>query len=189
IEPIKKNVYKVKGNHNWWIIKCYREDIKNKIWSLSNLLKEEASFVTFVPFPNEKLWLEDRQGQYWCLMPYRDGEGFSFKKEEDRLDAIQLLQQFHEKMNGNKIGYIRQKSYLEKLENRYNRFIQTKNVFTRHNQYYFFKKVDKQLQNMLQKLRRLPWDNLEYKAMRRRTIIHGDCASHNFICQSDEHIY
>ncbi len=189
IIPIKKNVYKVKGNHQWWIIKCYREHIKNKIWLLSNLLKDEESYVTFVPFPNEKRWLEDRQGQYWCLMPYRDGEGFSFHKEEDRFAAIQLLKQFHEKTNGNKIGHIKHKSYIEKLENRYYRFIQTKNIFTRHNHYFFFKKMDKQLQQMLRKLRRLPWDNLEYKALRRRTIIHGDCASHNFIRQSDEDIY
>jgi NAD+ synthase len=188
IIPIKKNVFKVYSENKWWIVKCYSKNVR-KLWSLFTQIEDRELNISFTPFPNGQYWIEDTFGQKWCCMPFIEGRRLFFDQKEDRDAAIERLNHFHNQAVGVRINGQRKRSYSKKMEHRYDRFVKTKQLFIQHNLLLFFNKIDKQLKTIMEFAKKLNWSKMEYKAERRKTVIHGDSASHNFIRSKDGNVY
>ncbi|GAA0483386.1 hypothetical protein GCM10008986_05560 [Salinibacillus aidingensis] len=182
--PVKKNVFKVYAESQWWIVKCYHSHAI-KIWSLFLQIEDQKNFVSFVPFPNGERWIKDSLGQYWCLSPFIEGRKLNYTYHEDRLAAINLLQDFHDTAKGLPIKQTKTKPFLQKSTERYRRFLRTKDIFTQHQATLFYQNIVKQTRDILERMEKLKWRKIEEKANRKRFIIHGDNAGHNFIRNQD----
>ncbi|MRG88237.1 protein kinase family protein [Salinibacillus xinjiangensis] len=180
IVPIKKNVYEVFDGNQWWIVKCYHRKM-SRLWSLFSYLDDESNFIISYPFPNGKRWIEDQKQQIWCMYPYVEGESLSYKNDKDRKSAIHLLQDFHHESKGIVIHQTKPISYLTKLEERQKRFSRTKNIFFQHNALFLYQNIMKYTEELWTPIKKLKWTELEKRAKRKKYIIHGDSASHNFI--------
>ncbi|SET67564.1 NAD+ synthetase [Salinibacillus kushneri] len=184
IIPVKKNVFKVYAENQWWIVKCYGSNAL-KVWSLSLQIENRNHFVTFVPFPNGERWLKDSAGQYWCLSPFVEGKKLNYNNHEDREAAIELLQQFHTITKGLSIKQTKPKPFIQKTEERYKRFLRTKDIFVQNQATLFYNKIVTQTNKLLKSMEKLKWRKIEEKAKRNRFLIHGDNAGHNFIRNSE----
>jgi NAD+ synthase len=181
ISPVKSKVWKIKAYGQWWIVKAFQRKTAYKLWSLFLQLPQETSFVRFVPFPNGEKAIEDFQGYLWCLMPFINGEVFQFTDNTDRKKAIQLLTSFHHKASGLKINVSPPRSFLDKLESRIKRFMNTKDIFISQGSFMFYQKAEKDLIQKLETMGKWKWGKLEQSARRKKILIHGDSAQHNFI--------
>lgn len=191
ISQIRKQVYKVKAESFEFILKgfsSYHQLILQK--DFLTALKREGFQKTYSYYPVEKeppLLFE--RNYYGCLEFIRPSKKeFTFKQQQDRLDGLKLLSQFHE-VNETLVkqytGNIPSFDQLGKWQERTITFMNNLPVIR-----YF---VQKEIINEM-----LIWADWSLKGIERelglfetgkKVILHGDVAHHNFLRNKDKEIY
>ncbi|WP_216647481.1 hypothetical protein [Bacillus sp. THAF10] len=187
-EEWKKHIMKIDTNKGMFVVKGYKEkDDLDTMISVINLLQKSGSvnLSMYHPFYDQQYILQVDH-LYWTLSQYLPPKRiFSFVKQEDRVDGLRLLEDFHfqaknifsqtnlsipkEKMMSKwKHRLIQFEDNLPLLEKWFNPTTISEIVYYSH----------------------VSLEKLEPVCTKTEdTILHGDVASHNFIRSTDNKVY
>lgn len=185
----KQNVIYLETDQGNKIVKSYESKSKLRTqieFSAHMREKKFAAFSSFESYPNGINMIE-WNGRYWGIMPFIYSQPtlrFHFYNETNRHEGLKLLQTFHNSVSGSGnpvLNRIPRFSLREKWISRLEQFVQNGPVIMP----YIGKQVyDDLVASGLDYFSYCFADTLsqlENEAFVKGKVIHGDCASHNFI--------
>ncbi len=187
---IKHSVYLLDTDRGLKILKGYKRQEKiQRIYEFLNQMMDHSVnyVVNYEWFPTGELVCEDEQ-VYWTLQPYVQCERkFTYKKKKDRMDAIELLHDYHDvskKVSEDNRFSFDTYSLIQQWSQRLKVF-QTNfpmlQMYMSTSQIMSIISWSEQALNYLKKYEKEE-DELG------QAVIHGDVASHNFLRVNDQQI-
>jgi hypothetical protein len=185
ILKIKPNIYEIHTNNGQYILKRFTNKDKLLIQVDLHRYLLNRSYYNITPFlsfsPNVH-YIEDEQF-YWGIMKKVHSVPFTFQEENDRADALTLLLKFQEAS----LGFAHTAHYsiptfhlYERWSNRLHIFQSVSNV-RNPIPYDVYKLLIQWGEWTLTNLSTKKLMDIEYQSNKKGKLIHGDCASHNFL--------
>lgn len=186
-KKIKEHVFLCEAEGERWILKAYKSkrSLSQQLSFFKKWKSNNPMWVQFSSFPDGRIVKEWDQ-KYWVIMSFVSGQPLSYKKEEDRKEALEVIQAFHHQSERVQIKrpilrdplYLRYYQRLKNLE-------ETESYFTQFGYQWLYLDIVQTCRKLIHKYEELPWSSLEDESLTNGTWIHGDVASHNFIRRPD----
>ncbi|WP_251469057.1 phosphotransferase [Neobacillus mesonae] len=181
--PLQRSVVLLKTNHNQFIIKGYQSNRRLKLQeAFTATLKKEGFFNTYKFFDSpakEQLFFEDT---YFGCIEYisPNKTSFTFYKQKDRREGLELLEQFHQTTASFEARYRRLLSKADLIEKWKERMM----LFSNNLPFLRYFMNEPFISDMMS------WASWSIKGMEANSqyfekepyvILHGDVAHHNFL--------
>lgn len=190
ITPVKNRVFKIFSPEKVFVLKGFHSYHRLKLQeSFSRSLKKEGFKHTysFLKFEEDVLFFE---GIYYGCLEYIVPAipPFSYKSERDRLEGLELLEQYHLTSSRLVQRYntlLTRLNILKKWRERTAKFMENISI----NKFFIQKEMIEEI---------LHWADWSLKGMEKEiplmekkvdVILHGDVAHHNFLRSQDERLY
>lgn len=184
---IKNHVFLCEVKGQKWILKAYKNK-RSLGQQLSFFKKWNSNNPMWVQFSaySDGSYVKEWEGKYWVIMPYISGQSLTYKKEEDRKEALEVIQAFHHQSERVRIKrpILRDPLYLRYIQRLLN-LEETESYFIQFGYHSLYLDIVHMCHQFIQKYQELPWSHLEEDSLTNGTWIHGDVASHNFIRRRD----
>ncbi|MBM7620431.1 hypothetical protein JOC95_002284 [Bacillus tianshenii] len=188
---IKENLYKVQTDEGTFILKGMGEFQSAQSSIVLNQLLKENGFINgmeYMELPNGLFYMFEGQ-LVWTMTRYIPSKRpFSFLREEDRLDGVEVLKSFHQhsaELIPVLSSFLKREKLLVKWKARVEKFEQNLPILT---QWFNPAAISEIVYYSRASLEQLKMADLTMKKSL-EVVLHGDVASHNFVKSTDNKTY